>query len=241
VAPNPRNLTVPDRYDNLFRALDELEGRGLVHLRYLEVGTFDGKRAARLCRAWLKKPAPPGQQRSFHYAGFDLFEDMTAERSKAEFSKSTLPPSVGAVGATLTDAGAASILLKKGDTRHTLKDAVRGLAVHEGGTLPVALVFLDGGHSFGTVASDWKGLQPVIRPETIVLLDDYYHNKPDAGCRELVAQLTAPESGYQVEMLEPIDTVPGSGLKIQMVRAYRKAAPQEARQGAVLETEAHPR
>ena len=80
------------RYVNLLRKLDELSMRTYT-LVYLEVGTFNGVRAANLIDYFLSI-SPNRQAR---YIGFDLFEDMTVDMSKAEFSKSTLPAATDVV------------------------------------------------------------------------------------------------------------------------------------------------
>ena len=80
------------RYVNLLRKLDDLAAR-TTNFVYLEVGTFNGVRAANLLDYFLSY----GANRTASYIGFDLFEDMTPDMSKAEFSKSTLPLSTDEV------------------------------------------------------------------------------------------------------------------------------------------------
>ena len=86
------------RYSNLLRKMDELIKRAYT-LVYLEVGTFNGVRAINLMDYFLGTDA----NRQARYIGFDLFEDMTTEMSKAEFSKSTLPLSVDAIQKSFND------------------------------------------------------------------------------------------------------------------------------------------
>ncbi len=77
------------RYDNLKIALATVLHQGTKHLRFLEVGTYDGVRATSLLKTWLGYG--PGYSAEYH--GFDMFELLTPDMSKAELSKSKLPPS----------------------------------------------------------------------------------------------------------------------------------------------------
>lgn len=198
-----------DRYVNLRWALDELFGRGLRSLRYLEVGTYDGRRAAQLLRHWNRMPGGPPAA----YYGFDFFEDLTPEMSRAELSKSRPPPSLDAVRSMLRDTGAA-VSLYKGNTRDTLPRIAPELPLMD-------LVFVDGGHSLETIASDWAALQPVIGEKTVVLLDDYYVGKDDFGCAALVGGLPID---FRVRLLDPVDTYEHTGLSIRMVRVVKDPA-----------------
>jgi hypothetical protein len=189
-----------DRYTNLFIALDEIRDRALLpEIRILEVGTYDGSRARQLLDYWGS---------GTHYHGFDLFDALTPEMSAAEMSKSRLPPSRAAVRARLDRVGS-SISLYQGNTRETLPSVVPTLG-------PMDLVFVDGGHSLDTIASDWSALQPAIAPGTVVLLDDYYENRDDFGCKRLVRGLDPAR--FRVTLLDPVDHYDHTGLDIRMVR-----------------------
>jgi len=202
-----------DRYKNLFSALDEIAARQST-LRIMEVGTYDGIRAASLLRHWqLKHP-----ENAAAYFGFDLFEDLTPEKSKAELSKSKLPPPLGAVLKRLEATGA-TIKLTKGDTCKTLPAA----AANVDDIGPMDLVFLDGGHSLETIASDWKAVSRFMVRGSIALLDDYYENREDFGCQKEVRRIamevnSKKEQRWRVGILDPVDHVEHNGLYIRMVR-----------------------
>lgn len=200
-----------NRYDNLVQALDRIQARGQSHVTYLEVGTYDGRRALALARTWWRR----SPEHSFNYHGFDLFEALTEERSRAEFSKAQRPPSRAAVSQSLTAAGLAHDLYP-GDTRETLAAALPAILAAN----PPDLIFLDGGHSLETVASDWAALQPALGPETICLLDDYYVDRVDVGCKTLADSLDP--AAYAVRLLDPLDVIDGSGLRIRMVEVARR-------------------
>lgn len=198
---------MPSRYDNLKAALEEIRRRGTRHLRLLEVGTYDGVRGASLLRHWM------GHDDKFtaEYHGFDLFEGLTEEMSKAELSKSKLPPSAIEVLNRLTQVPRAAVKLYKGNTRTTLPEQAENLP-------EMSLIFVDGGHSLETIESDWNSIRGLIGPETIVLFDDYYENRSDFGCKPLIQGLR----GYTVELLDPVDHIPQNDLRIRMARVMQQ-------------------
>jgi hypothetical protein len=204
-----------DRYQNLFRTLDELGAAPELggHLSFLEIGTYDGVRAAQLLNHWLRN----GDRRTASYVGFDLFENLTPEMSRAELSKSRLPPSrrevLKRMGAALPKADRWRLRLLPGNTRETLPAFVAALGA---GDRP-SLVFMDGGHSPETVASDWACVRRLLGPRAVALLDDYYENREDFGCKPLVDGLAADPS-LAVRVLDPADHVESTGLVIRMAR-----------------------
>ena len=204
------------RYVNLLRKLDDLAAR-TTNFVYLEVGTFNGVRAANLLDYFLSY----GANRTASYIGFDLFEDMTPDMSKAEFSKSTLPLSTDEVQRVFANTlgkkyggrfkGAQ---LFKGNTQETLKAWKENSA-----SIKPNFIFIDGGHSLETIASDFKNLEHLIATENTFLMDDYYVNRTDFGCRPLVEQINR-EGKYVGLPLMPIDHIPKNDLDIQVVTVY---------------------
>lgn len=192
-----------DRYGNLDAALDALWADGCRHLKYLEVGTYDGARAAGLLAAWLARKGNEGVS----YYGFDLWEDLTPERSAAEKSKPRLPPTRDEAMYRLQSAALGwPVTLVKGDTRETLPRTAPGLPEAD-------LVFVDGGHSLETVASDWAAVRPLVGFRTRVLFDDLYENRDDFGCGPLLAALGPP---YEVTRLDPVDSYAHTGVVVRM-------------------------
>lgn len=197
-----------NRYQNLVTVLDRLAARGTTHLRYLEVGTYDGARTEKLLRHWLAGD----KVRSAAYWGFDLWEELTPEMSKAELSKSRLPPNESEVLKRLSGVPQCAIQLFKGNTRKTMPEICPGLPG------PMGLIFVDGGHSLDSVASDWRSVRHLIGEGTTVLFDDYYENRLDYGCKRLVDKLTDVKwaTTYKVRKLDPVDDG-ADGLKIRMI------------------------
>lgn len=151
-----------NRYEQLVRLC-----WGALSERVLEIGTWNGERAKQLCA------------RGAEYVGFDLFEYATDETDEVELN---VKPhcNVADVKANLREAGVESNLIK-GNTRETLPR-------YNG--RPFDFVFIDGGHSEETIASDWKEVQRLIKPGTIVCFDDYYEPpKEGLGCNKIVDEM----------------------------------------------------
>lgn len=210
-----------NRYQNLFEAIKEIRKSGKTHLRLLEVGTYDGVRACQLLGTWFAE----GKDLSATYVGFDLFEDMTQELTAAELSKSRLPPSAREVVRRIASAvPKASVKLQKGNTRDSLPRYVAE------NPQPFDLIFIDGGHSLDTIASDWNAVKELMDYNTIVLFDDYYENREDFGCRPqlgLIEQIARHDTAggeapfvpkYAVTVLDPMDVVPHTQLDIRMAK-----------------------
>lgn len=195
---------MPDRYQHIPRLLDEVCGRE-THVddpvRLLEVGTYDGGNAANMIRHVV------GHGRKALYTGFDLFEDLTPEKSKEEISRPRMPPALKAAGVRLAQAGG-KVRLVRGDTTVTLPKTVPTLPCQD-------FIFIDGGHSLPTVANDWKWVSRLVGAHTVVLFDDYYPDRDDAGCRPLVDALSRDK--YDVEYLDPVDYYPHTGITLRFV------------------------
>jgi hypothetical protein len=103
------------------------------------------------------------------------------------------------------------IKLFKGDTKKTLPAAIPNLPKMD-------IIFVDGGHSLATVQSDFEHALKLAHDKTIILLDDYYPGDFTKGCAFLVETELKSRHSLQVEVLEPIDDYPDSGLSVQFVK-----------------------
>ena len=193
----------PARYKNLTDIVRRHECKRIV-----EIGVFDGVHSAQMIAAALQYHEP----NDVVYFGFDLFEDMSLEMLEKEFSKR--PYRMDFIRRSLEFSGA-HIFLFKGNTKDTLPaplDKLRG----------VDFVFIDGGHSEETIASDWRNVEKIMGADTIVIFDDYYIDPPPKmdgiGCNALIDGLD--RARYHVELLEPVDSFqkPWGLLQIQMVK-----------------------
>ena len=197
----------PPRYKNLARLVS-------AHACWwiIEIGVFYGLHATQMINAAKELYSPD----DIYYLGFDLFEEMDQATFDKEFSKN--PPTMEAAGEYLQQTGA-NISLIKGDTKETLPKFIPHVA-------GVSLIFIDGGHSEETIASDWRNVETALQPDTIVVFDDYYIDPPSQmdglGCNSLIDNLD--RARYEVEFLEPVDSFqkPWGTLKIQMVKVSLK-------------------
>lgn len=195
--------TRPRRYAKLFRTIYKFRCRNLV-----EIGTWNGVHAEQMIHVAAMRLGAS----SVRYTGFDLFEELTEQQLREEFSKR--PPTYDEVARRLKGTGA-EVTLYRGNTRETLPRAAEELRRAD-------LVFLDGGHSIETISADWDSVRRGMGPGTTVLFDDYY---PDSlseleglGCQSIIDSLD-PER-YVVEVLEPTDAFdqPWGTLRVQMAR-----------------------
>jgi predicted O-methyltransferase YrrM len=157
----------------------------------LEIGTWNGERAQQMLQV------APGAV----YYGFDLFEDAT-EQTDAEEMNVKRHDVLAEVEVRLRGYRAH---LTKGNTRHTLADFYH----------PVDFVWMDGGHSVETIASDFANVRRLAMPDAEIYLDDYYTGPIDTdkfGCNRLVA-------GLRHDVLPVTDPVSGGGF-VQMVRVW---------------------
>lgn len=178
------------RYDYLIGLVAEDQPRTIM-----EIGTWNGARALEMLKA------APGAE----YYGFDLFEEATPETDEREKNVKRHHAMADVYSKI---AGQGFIRLYKGDTRKTILDALPDLP-------PMDLIWIDGGHSVGTIASDWAAIQTLIQDHTVVLLDDYYTGAIDTtrfGCNTLV-------NGLSHEVIPIKDPVSGGG-HVQIVRVY---------------------
>lgn len=195
--------TEPRRYVNLFQTIYQRRCRNLV-----EIGTWNGIHAEQMIRI----AALRGGVRSVSYTGFDLFEDLTEEQFRQEFSKR--PPTYQEVLSRLQQTGA-QVTLRRGNTRITLPQASQELQRAD-------LVFVDGGHSIETISADWNAVRGAMGPHTTVLFDDYYPDQvPELeglGCQTIIDALD--RARYDIEVLDPIDSFeqPWGTLRVRMAR-----------------------
>jgi hypothetical protein len=153
----------------------------------LEVGVWNGKRAVEMITVAKQFNS------DIEYCGYDLFEDLGEGGYHAELSKR--PPTEEEVR-TLIDATGAKVSIFKGNTLTSLPESVPNLPKMD-------FIFIDGGHSVETIASDWKNIQTLMHEKTVVIFDDYWRNREDAGCKAVVDQIN--RSVYNVEVLSEID------------------------------------
>lgn len=173
------------RYDQLYNLIHAFKPRTIV-----EIGTWNGGNAANMLHASGRK--------DMLYVGYDLFEDATSESDSAELNvkpHNDIDKVKSYIEASVPNA---SITLVKGNTRETVPK----------GTI-ADFVFIDGGHSVETIASDYDA----VKHSKVIVFDDYY--EPDAegrcpdlskyGCNQLV-------KGLKHVVFGSADPVKGGGV-----------------------------
>lgn len=170
------------RYDDLAAEIRAMRPRTIV-----EIGTCRGDNAERMLRLALwYGPAD--------YYGFDLFEDMDGDTFGREAA--LWPATIENVSRRLKDivlrGRRPGVSLFKGDTAVTLRKEAPGIGKAD-------IIFIDGGHSYETVRSDWENSIPLARPGTVIYFDDY----PNWGVGRLVDEID--RSRWNVEIIAPGD------------------------------------
>jgi len=182
----------PRRYRNLLKIIYQRRCRNIM-----EIGVYRGKHAKQMIEV-AKIFYPAGE---IYYYGFDLFEKLTEENFVKEQAKQ--PPSCAYVRQQLEETGT-NIRLYTGYTRDTLPSFVAEFQATE---TALDFIFIDGGHSIETIASDWRFVKDLMSNKTVVLFDDYYgNNEPEVagfGCQSLIN--TLDKEAYDVEVLQPSD------------------------------------
>jgi len=173
----------------------------------MEIGVWNGKHAFEMIEC-AKQHHP---YFNITYIGFDLFESITDEEIENEYSKQDRYE-VTEVLSRLVQTRV-NVELHKGYTKDTIPEKA-----HSGKRLEADFIFIDGGHSLETIQTDWDNLQPFIGKNTVILFDDYWIGRTDAGCKVLIDNLDYLK--WDVYLLEPLDVFPDK--RIRMVRVVKK-------------------
>jgi SAM-dependent methyltransferase len=198
---------VSSRYKRLARLAQEVAPSSI-----LEIGVWRGDRAQSFIEAALR-----GGATSVQYFGFDLFEAMPTSLAAAEASRSTRNPTREEVERRLArfDPEQVRSTLIAGNTLETLPQACATLP-------PIDFAFIDGGHSYETVTSDWECVKKVLRPGGVAVFDDYIEGPgphPEGfGVNAAVAEID--RRAFEVELLTPVDwwDKPEGTLKNRLVK-----------------------
>ncbi len=177
-------LRRPKRYWQMFWLITRLKPA-----RIMEVGTWTGDRALTM----IKLAKRYHGTKDISYYGFDLFGQMTTEIFTGE--KSKWPPTQKEAYDKLSATGA-SIHLFQGDTIKVLPEVVSKLPKMD-------FIFIDGGHSLETIANDWYWSSQLMDNKTVVVFDDYWLDRTDAGCKVTIDSID--RSKYHVVLWPIVD------------------------------------
>jgi predicted O-methyltransferase YrrM len=167
----------------------------------LEIGTWNGAHAIKM----IREARALDSSADITYYGFDVWEQMDKQLHTHEVSK--WPPAKSKVERVLNDSGA-KINLIQGNTLDTLPTFVK-----DNKDLTIDFIFIDGGHSFETIESDWNNVQNLIDENTVIIFDDYWYppngKEPHFGCSKIIDSLDRDK--WQVTELPNSDTFPTHG------------------------------
>ena len=138
----------------------------------MEIGVADGENAKEMMLV---------ASRSFpveevEYYGFDIFggkDDSQLDEVRQKLEKT-----------------GCKFWLFKGDSVKTLPKVIKNLPLMD-------LIFIDGGHSYATVKSDWENSKILMHGETAV----FFHNYDFSGPRRAVDSISREE--YRVDIIHP--------------------------------------
>jgi len=138
----------------------------------MEIGVADGENAKNMVRMASRNfPAEEVEYYGFDTFGWNDSSQMKEVRRKLEKT-------------------GCKFRLFKGDSVETLPQASKDLPMMD-------LIFIDGGHSYETVKSDWENSKALMHPYTAV----FFHNYNFLGPKRVVDDISKEE--YQVEIIHP--------------------------------------
>ena len=176
----------------------------------LEVGTHCGNSAIHMVEV-----AKKFNDDVFYY-GFDIFDWGGKDFMEAEFNGKR-SAKLGKTKLRLDKAEINNKLIV-GNTNNTLKKFSPERYID--------FVFIDGGHSVETIASDWSYIKHLMDRQTVVIFDDYYENRDDFGCKSLIDELEK-EDGYVVKKLDPLEIVKKNDIHLRLVKVTRNYTPEK--------------
>jgi len=175
----------PQRYKNI---PEIIKANGFKIL--MEIGVYKGIRAEKMILAALETPG------TVEYYGFDLFEDYNRIINDADSEKEAAPePWPGHKVYDRIKGVGVKVKLFKGFSRDTLPEFLKM-------NIRPEFVFIDGGHSWETVESDWNYVKQLT--DGIIVFDDYLSAAEDVGwgCNRTIDSLGAE---WNKEFIEPPD------------------------------------
>lgn len=144
-----------DRYSQLLHAIDLYKPKSIV-----EIGTWNGQNAIRMIKQAQK------YRKNIIYIGYDLFEEASNDTDTSELNVKAHFNVHDVEAAIKKECPDVELQLVKGNTRDTLTH------------ISADLVYIDGGHSIDTIASDYER----CKHSKVIILDDYYIADLDGKC-----------------------------------------------------------
>jgi predicted O-methyltransferase YrrM len=137
--------------------------------KIMEIGVANGENACTMVRAAIRNSPPEDVE----YYGFDLFRWNRRNHVRQKLKQ------MGCI-----------IKLFKGDSVKTLPKLVKALPKMD-------LIFIDGGHDYATVKSDWDHAKTLMHNTTAV----FFHNYEFSGPKRVVDNIS--RTRYRIEIIHP--------------------------------------
>lgn len=137
--------------------------------RIMEIGVADGENAREM--VMVASEIFPAEE--VEYYGFDIFRWNDYSKVRRQFEKTCC-----------------QIKFFRGDSVKTLPKVVKELPMMD-------LIFIDGGHSYSTVKTDWENSKSLMHDKTTV----FFHNYDFSGPKRVVGNISREE--YHVEIIDP--------------------------------------
>jgi len=158
----------------------------------LEIGVGDG----RTLELFLSEVQPSSNE-GLRYIGFDTFDDGLPSSDESRTDESSSKDSfwrfqnvpMGDIESIAVESKTkCSVDLVKGNTKTTLPESVPRFN-------PVDMVYIDGGHSYETVKSDYRSVRPLVSRGGVVVFDDLIAEPGVTEfCTELLSQTDTPKT-----------------------------------------------
>ena len=174
----------------------------------VEIGVDRAGRTLTLAREAIRNRC-----RRIHYYAFDLFQDWSTEKAKAEFCRLSPPVSVDQFQHTIGGiVGVEYIRLIRGDVRETIDPSL---------ALPkLDVIWVSGGHSEETTLACAR-LLPNLSAHGIAVFDNYYPDHADRGVLPVISELITTYTDFEFETSPSFDTLP-SGDRVGPLKVRRR-------------------
>lgn len=154
----------------------------------MEVGIANGENAKRMVDT--AKTHSPSEK--IRYYGFDIFSENVPEEKDSQLKS---------VKRKLNDTGC-NFTLFKGDSTTTLPNNVHKLPIMD-------LIFIDGGHAYQTVKSDWSHSKRLMDTNTAI----FFHNADWKGPKKVINNI--PQEKYIIKSIDPPSDTPIVRVKLR--------------------------
>jgi hypothetical protein len=189
VNENPPAPRFPSRYDHLLSLFKACNPSSMI-----EIGVWKADRTVRFLSE---------SERLRRYVGFDLFEEMDKTTFVKESMGECLPHHQSSVLErikSVADKSECSVQLIAGQTEETLaKFAQENPAQFD-------FIYIDGGHSLKTIASDWSASKQLLKSGGLAVFDDYYLNDATRGAKPLIDNLLT-DKAYEVRFFPMVEDI----------------------------------